>query len=70
MFIASNRSLKFSSLREERNLFSAGHASGCCAPRERQTNSVTSAYKHLAPLGRNPTASTRSTPWNRRKKNE
>ena len=30
----------------------------CCAPTEREPNSVTSGYKHLAPLGRNPTALT------------
>jgi hypothetical protein len=44
MFIATNHPLKYSSLREERNVFPAGQG-----------------YKHLAPLGRNPTASTRGT---------
>ena len=36
-------------------------APSCCAPTEREPNSVTSSYKHLAPLGRNPTASTCGT---------
>ena len=58
MFIATNHPLKYSSLREERNVISAGNAPGCCAPTERGPNGVTSGYKHLAPLGRNPTAST------------
>ena len=58
MFIATNHPLKYSSLREERNVFPAGSAPGCCAPTEREPKSVTSGYKHLAPLGRNPTAPT------------
>ncbi len=41
--------------------FQSASAPGCCAPTEREPNSVTSGYKHLAPLGRNPTASTRCT---------
>jgi hypothetical protein len=40
MFIATTHLLKYSSLREERNVFPAGQ----------------SGYKHLAPLGRNPIA--------------
>ena len=36
-------------------MFPAGQcAVSCCAPTEREPNSVTSGYKHLAPLGRNP----------------
>ena len=58
MFIATNHPLKYSSLREERHFFPAGvHARGCFAPTERDPNCVTSGYKHLAPLGRNPTIS-------------
>jgi hypothetical protein len=37
------------------------NAPSCCAPTEREPISVTLGYKHLAPLGRNPTASTRCT---------
>ena len=37
----------------------AGRRPNCCAPTEREPNGVTfGPYKHLAPLGRNPTAST------------
>ena len=41
--------------------FQPTSAPSCCAPMEREPDSVTSGYKHLAPLGRNPTASTRCT---------
>jgi hypothetical protein len=41
--------------------FPLANAPSCCAPTEREPNSVTSGYKHLAPLGRNPIASTRCT---------
>ena len=59
MFIATIHGLKYSSLREERNVFPTGQcAPSCCAPTEGEPNNVTSGYKHLAPLGRNPTAST------------
>jgi|GEM_PF-3930940 len=53
--VYSNKSPpKYSSLREERDVFPAGQrAVSCCAPTEREPNSVTSGYKHLAPLGRN-----------------
>jgi hypothetical protein len=52
MFIATNP-LKYSSLREERDVFPAGQfAVSCCAPMEREPNSMTSGYKRLAPLGR------------------
>jgi hypothetical protein len=50
MFIGTDHPLKYFSLREERNLFPAGPV--YCAPTEREPNSVTSGYKHLAPLGR------------------
>ena len=60
MFIATNHPLKNSSLREERNVFPAGKCAKVVAPQwsASEPNSVTSGYKHLAPLGRNPTAST------------
>jgi hypothetical protein len=52
MFIATNHLLKYSSLREERNVF----PNNLCAwilrsPTEHKPNSVTSGYKHLAPCG-------------------
>jgi len=37
--------------------FQPPRAPNCCAPTEREPNSMTSVYKHLAPLGRNPTES-------------
>jgi hypothetical protein len=58
MFIATNHLFKYSSLREERNVFPAGNVPSYCAPTERGPNSVTAGYKHVAPLGRNPTAPT------------
>ena len=54
MFIATNHPLKRSSLREERNCFELASAQSCCAPNGARDNSVTSGYKHLAPLGRSP----------------
>jgi len=55
MFVATNPSLKYSSLREERDVFPGGQCTiSYCAPTEREPNSVTLGYKHLAPLGRNP----------------
>jgi hypothetical protein len=56
MFIVTNHPLKYSSLREERNMFPPSQCAKCCAPTERELNCVTSGYKHLAPMGRNPTA--------------
>ena len=36
-------------------MFPAGQCTvSCCAPTEREPNSVTTGYKHLAPPGRNP----------------
>ena len=59
MFIATSPPLKNSSLREERNVLPAGKCAKIVALlTEREPNSMTSGYKHLAPLGRNPTAST------------
>ena len=63
MFIAKTHPLKCSSLREERKLFPAS-AQSCCAPTEREINSGTSGYKHLAPLGRNPCRARRRSVFN------
>ena len=59
MFIATNHPQKmlFRSVRSEIS-FQPASAPGCCAPTEREPNSLTSGYNHLAPLGRNPMAST------------
>ena len=58
MFIATNHPLNtLRSVRSEIS-FQPASASGCCAPTEREPDNVTSGYKHLAPLGRKPTAST------------
>ena len=55
MFIATNHpSNTLRSVRSEM-CFRPASAPSCCAPTEREPNSVTSGYKHLAPLGRNPT---------------
>jgi hypothetical protein len=52
MFIANDRSPQtLRSVRSEMCLLPA-RAPSCCAPKERESNSMTSAYKHLAPLGR------------------
>jgi hypothetical protein len=53
MFIATTHPLDYSSLREK-FVSSPASAPSCCAPTERDPNSVTWDYKHLAPLGRNP----------------
>jgi hypothetical protein len=58
MCIAINHRLKYSSLREERNRFSASRCANLLRSYGARTNSVTSGYKHPAPLGRNRTAST------------
>jgi hypothetical protein len=55
MFIATDYSFKYSSLREERNWFPAHSAAGCCAPTEREPNSVTQSIKMSPRWGENPT---------------
>ena len=54
MFIAQTiRSKTLRSVRSE-ICFQPANAPSCCAPTEREPNSLTFGYKHLAPLGRNP----------------
>jgi len=56
MFIAA--ALLLSTLRSVRSeiCFQVPHAKSCCAPTEREPYGLTSDYKHLALLGRNPIA--------------
>ena len=56
MFIATNHLPRYSSLREERSVFSRPVRQVVALLRSASPNSVTSDYKHLAPLGRNPTS--------------
>ena len=58
MFIGTDHQSILRSVRSETRLQPASEPS-CCAPEERGTKSVTSGYKHLAPLGRNHTITRR-----------
>ena len=48
MFIATNHPLKYCSLRQERIGFPIGQCANCCAPTERELNSLMSAI-HISP---------------------
>ncbi|MDX6611261.1 MAG: hypothetical protein QOD75_447 [Blastocatellia bacterium] len=57
MFIATNLLLKYSSLREERNVSPVAQRAKSSRSYGAPANTETLVYKHVAPLGRNPTAS-------------
>ncbi|MDX6614825.1 MAG: hypothetical protein QOD75_4011 [Blastocatellia bacterium] len=57
MFIATNLLLKYSSLREERNVSPAAQRAKSLRSSGAPANTETLVYKHVAPPGRSPTGS-------------